>query len=143
MTTANTLATLGNGPAFSVGRTSGQTPSANTWTKVQYNVEDFDTNNCFDSTTNYRFTPNVAGYYQISFVWNNSTSTSYNYAQIYKNGTGYKVLAANGTNGTGAGLSILIYFNGSTDYVEAYVFTDAGTIAANNGCFTGAMVRGA
>lgn len=130
-------------PAFSAGRTANQTPSANTWTKVQYNVEDFDTNNNYDSSTNYRFTPTVAGYYQISFVWNNTSGSTYNYAQIYKNGTGYKLMVSSGASGSGAGLSFLIYFNGSTDYVEAYVFTDTGSIAANNGGFTGVMVRSA
>ena len=53
-----------NGPTFSVYRnTTEQSVTSNVATKIQFNAEEFDTANCFDSTTNYRFTPNVAGYY--------------------------------------------------------------------------------
>ena len=48
------------GPAFSAYQSSAQTLSSNTVTKIQFQTEEFDTANCFDSTTNYRFTPNVA-----------------------------------------------------------------------------------
>jgi hypothetical protein len=65
LTTANTFA-AGTGPAFSVYSTANQVTATVTYTKIQLNTENFDTNNNFDSTTNYRFTPTVAGYYQIS-----------------------------------------------------------------------------
>ena len=135
----------GNMPAFSAYRNSNQSINSNTWTKVQFNNEDFDTNNNFDSTTNYRFTPTVAGYYQISFYWANGSGSTYNYASIYKNGSAFKTNIGNGSGGVGAGISVLVYFNGSTDYVEAYVFSDFGPISGTvsyNG-FTGAMVRSA
>ena len=35
-------------------------------TKIVFNAKEFDTANAFDSTTNYRFTPQVAGYYQFN-----------------------------------------------------------------------------
>jgi hypothetical protein len=55
-----------SGPAFRAFRnTSAQSVTAATWTKVQLNGETFDTATCFDSTTTYRFTPNVAGYYSL------------------------------------------------------------------------------
>ena len=53
-------------PAFSAYNAGTQSVSANTDTKMIFNAENFDTANCFDSTTNYRFTPNVAGYYQLN-----------------------------------------------------------------------------
>ena len=40
-----------SGPSFRAYRTANQTISANTWTKVQLNNEDWDTDNCWDSTT--------------------------------------------------------------------------------------------
>ena len=59
----------GYGPSFSAYQSSAQTLSTNTWTKAQYNVEEWDTANCYDNATNYRFTPNVAGYYTFIFSW--------------------------------------------------------------------------
>jgi len=57
----------GTGPAFSAYQSSGQTiSSTSTWTKINFQTEEFDTNNNFDSTTNYRFTPQIAGYYQVN-----------------------------------------------------------------------------
>ena len=54
------------GPCFAAAPTSSTSVPTATNTKIIFNQELFDTNNCFD-TTNYRFTPNVAGYYQLSF----------------------------------------------------------------------------
>ena len=46
----------GGMPAFSAWQSSAQTLSSNTLTKIQLQTEEFDTNNCFDHITNYRFT---------------------------------------------------------------------------------------
>ena len=56
------------GPAFSVYRGSNQSLTSSANTKVQFDAEVFDTASAFDSTTNYRFTPQVGGYYQINGV---------------------------------------------------------------------------
>ncbi len=50
-----------SGPAFRANRTANYSISQNTWTKVNYNEEDFDTAGNYDPTTNYRFTPTTAG----------------------------------------------------------------------------------
>jgi hypothetical protein len=112
----------GTGPAFSAYQSSAQSLTANTITKIQLQTEEFDTASCFDSTTNYRFTPNVAGYYQVNggFVAS-SSGRSYNVIYIYKNGVQVKTgQAGNSTTGVGSGISVLIYLNGTTDYVELY-----------------------
>ena len=122
----------GTGPAFSAYMSANQSISQNTWTKAQLNTKEFDTANCFDATTNYRFTPNVAGYYQVNFcLWGSSTST-YGLAvagSIYKNGSFYKRATVNLLGGSagstplneiGTQLSAVIYMNGSTDYLEFY-----------------------
>lgn len=122
----------GTGPAFSVRRSANQTGIAsNTNTKIAFNTEDFDTANCFDPTTNYRFTPNVAGYYQITVsAYMAGTNVQYLNASIWKNGAIY----AGGTdmsNGVGEVTSYstaLIYMNGTTDYVEAYAFGLGSTV---------------
>jgi len=117
----------GNGPAFSAYRSgSNQNVSSGTWVKAQLNTEDFDTANAFDSTTNYRFTPLVAGYYQINgSIAPDSTSSFSNglFAAIYKNGALYRAAASYNTSAQLASVvfvSALVYLNGSTDYIELY-----------------------
>lgn len=143
-----------NGPAFSASRTGGnKTITASTFTKVQLNTEEFDTNNCFDSTTNYRFTPTTAGYYQINGSINAESSTgttSRCLASIYKNGSEFKRGSDISIAAGGAFISVvssLIYFNGTTDYVELYAFISASTaVVAGSATVTylnGSMVRAA
>ena len=130
-------------PAFSAYQSSGQTLSAATFTKIQFQTEEFDTANAFDSTTNYRFTPQVAGYYQVSGAISNNTGTQ-TVITIYKNGADFK----RGNNGSlfGDSVSALVYLNGSTDYVELYGYLVAGGALNTGGnltYFQAAMVRSA
>jgi hypothetical protein len=103
--------------------TSVQTIAASTVTKVQLNAETFDTNGYFDSATNYRFTPLIAGYYQFSGTCNITGITGNRLeSMIYKNGS--KVSSGSSFIGTGDMISVvsdMIYLNGSTDYIELYV----------------------
>jgi hypothetical protein len=154
MTTANNLASLGNGPAFSAYASGGQNVANVTNTKIQFNNENFDTNNNFDSTTNYRFTPTVVGYYQINSVilFGGGANGFSAYSSIYKNGSQYLLsnLSTPNSNSYGAGCSVsaVIYLNGSTDYVEIYAYQSSGVTlamqAGNVNCqFSGALIRGA
>jgi hypothetical protein len=134
-----------DGPAFSAYQSSAQTPTVNAWTKVQFQTEEFDTSNAFDSTTNYRFTPQVAGYYQVSLAISCSLATVAS-TSIYKNGSLFK--GGNQTTGnTAQSFSTLLYLNGSTDYIEGYVYIANATAALNTGSsityFQASMVRGA
>jgi hypothetical protein len=150
--TVLTTATPGvpvNGPAFFAFRTNGQSISANTATKLQFTAEQFDINNCFDSTTNYRFTPNVEGYYQISIGASvQSTATNY-YADVvlYKNGANayFGTLFGGGGNGTAyfrGSATVVIYCNGTTDYLEAYMTSNQSQ--TTDFCyFSGALIRSA
>jgi hypothetical protein len=128
-----------SGPAFRAFRnTTDQTFSASTWTKIQFNAETFDTDNCFDSTTNYRFLPTKAGYYQINFgaTFSGTNATTNKFLSIVKNGGFYANVfssAGSGTPGAGAAAagSDLVYCNGTTDYVEGYIYdTDAASRSA-------------
>ena len=133
-TTSGTVLTSASsqvtGPAFSAYQSSAQSFANGIITKVQYQTEEFDTASAFDSTTNYRFTPLISGYYQInaSIAWNGTTS-SYAVVYIYKNGTSYK--AGNLGTGNAAGqlciVSSIVFFNGSTDYIEIYAQQAVGS----------------
>jgi hypothetical protein len=109
-------------PAFRAFRNStAQTVTTNVRTKVQFNAESFDTNSCFDSTTNYRFTPTTAGYYQTNLTISCSGSVTRNQIEIYSSTLGTtRVVDGDGTPSIDGG-SGLIYCNGTTDYIEAYV----------------------
>jgi hypothetical protein len=147
-----TVMVSGNMPAFSAYGTGGnQSISTGTWTKAQLNAEEFDTANCFDSTTNYRFTPTVAGYYQINGnIYFSGTSLVRGIIAIYKNGAIWKMgnymPPFNSTQGVMV-VTTVMYFNGSSDYVELY-----GLVQGTSPVFerdqtqvymTGALVRSA
>jgi hypothetical protein len=141
-----------NGPAFRANTVTAQTITNSTFTKVAYNVEEFDTNLNYDPTTNYRFTPTVAGYYQINAnVSVGGGSVGYVQCAIYKNGNGYTVGSSVPNNSSVGGMvtaSTVLFLNGSTDYVEFYVWQNQGAsinlqTAAGCNTFSGSMVRSA
>ena len=138
----------GNMPTFKVSRSPSQSLTGDTYTKIQFNVEEWGTANCFDSTTNYRFTPNVAGYYYFTLSVSTTNAGSINiYPVIYKNNS----FAINGMTGNGvAGVDNLyyatgmLYCNGTTDYIEGYCYVGS-TVGTNTGVsqthFEGFLVR--
>lgn len=145
------------GPAFSAYLSSTQNISSNTWTKVACNTEEFDTASCYDNATNYRFTPTVAGYYQVNARIHQAGSSITNCdIAIYKNGSAFKgggfITLASGATTTdfGSSLSTLVYLNGSTDYIELYGLITVSTslsrfyaASAVNTYFQASMVRAA
>jgi hypothetical protein len=133
-----TMMVSGNMPAFSAYQSSAQTAlSINTWTKLQFQTEEFDTNSNFDSTTNYRFTPTVAGYYQFTGALAMSAATSSGWLSFYKNGSVFKYGAQISTVAGGMfAATALIYCNGSTDYVELYGYIGVSQSPATGASFT-------
>ena len=120
-------------PAFSAYLSSNQSYSANTWTKVTVDTEDFDTTSDYDNSTNYRFQPSVAGYYQINGkigAEGSSGTITRVLIGLFKNGSEFKlgsdIWDASIAN-TASTLNTLVYLNGSTDYVELYTYSAGGT----------------
>ena len=146
--TTSTLAI--NGPAFSAYLNSAQTVTGGTFTKATLDVEEFDTNSNFASS---RFTPTIAGYYQINTLLRLVTTVSLSNItnSIYKNGAEYKRVQFNGVTFTAdinLSNSCVVYLNGSTDYVELYGFTSgSGTLSFGSGIsatsMSGALIRSA
>lgn len=145
-----TVMVSGNMPAFSAYASATQAVASATTTKIVYDTEVFDTNSNFASN---RFTPTVAGYYQVSsglFLPGSAAGGAVLY--LYKNGGEYaqfsRLNMSPSLNIMGSG-SILVYLNGSSDYVEMYVNQNSGSTlnvgqGTQAGCwFTGAMVRSA
>jgi len=150
---AGTVMVSGNMPAFSAYQSSAQTLSGGVATKITFTTEEFDTNSNYDTTTS-RFTPTVAGYYQVNacVTFANATAAEQNRTQIYKNGAQAKI-GNNATSTVNQGatsvVSALISMNGSTDYLEVYLFaTGLGGTTPTNAIagatyFQASMVRGA
>ena len=138
------------GPAFSAYLASGQTITSSTFTKVQINTEEFDTNSNYDNATNYRFTPTVSGYYQVNGAvrYDASTTPTRCILSIYKNGAEFKRGNDLGNNSTESIVSTLVYFNGSTDYIELWTYISAVTAIIGSAgqalvYFQASMVRSA
>lgn len=140
------LAAMSGAPTFSAYQSSPQTLPTAVWTKVSMQSEEWDVTNAFDSASTYRFTPQVAGYYQVNgSLFLTSMATGILLA-IYKNGVALKV----GLNMTGSqnssNVSALVYLNGSTDYIELWGYLGLGqslSAVASSTFFQAAMVRAA
>ena len=146
-----------NGPAFAAGVDTGvsaQVISSGTQQKVNFTIEEYDTNSNFATS---RFTPTVEGYYQLNAsvrLDGGGPGTGECMIVLYKNGTEYhRGWNSSGTDfATGGWFSMSVssqaYANGSTDYFEIYVQQTSGvnrnvTRGANISWFNGTMVRGA
>ena len=118
-----------NYPAFRAYLSSDQTGLGSaTLYKVTFQSETYDTDNCFDNTTNYRFTPTVAGKYFFNYqVYMSSSGGASNLyvtrVNAQKNGSTNIVfkqtnfssnpIQTNGFHGSGT-----VDMNGSSDYLE-------------------------
>jgi len=137
-------------PAFSAYSNATQSVTSGADTKVLFDTEIFDTNNNFSSS---RFTPTVAGYYQINTTIRfNGTSPSQYVVYWYKNGASIGIPSYYNANlGTVmVSASTLQYMNGTTDYFEIYINITAtsptlggGANNVNTNYFSGCLLRGA
>ena len=128
ITSASEVADLPSAPSFSavMTNTSHQTVSAQTFTKVVFNVEEWDTDSKYDKDTNYRFTPTVAGIYQFNIaIRTNSTNT--NGITLYKNGSLYRRSFVD--NFVYVKLSTLAEAD-TDDYFEAFGYTTGTSFRA-------------
>ena len=116
----------GTGPTFSAYPSASTTLSPGTWTKINYATELWDTNSNYASS---RFTPTVAGYYQINAIFGEglSAANANFYIGIYKNGVNYKYMqyVTEAAWYTNIPVNGMIYCNGTTDYIEIYVYNSS------------------
>ena len=131
----NTFAVAGetNTPAFHAYLSANQSVSDATDTKCAFDTEVLDTDNCYDNSTNYKFTPTVAGkYFVYSQIACNATAAN-NFllgtTTIKKNGSSIiysqfdQRTTANGFSNTVQAAGI-VDMNGSTDYLESFGYID-------------------
>jgi hypothetical protein len=129
--------------SFRATRTSYQAIATVSTVKVAFSTEDFDTNSDYDPTTNYRFTPTVAGKYRLSaqvLVYGSTIAAGEQFQlHIYKNGAAVrsKLIYSYDTNNFSIDISSLVTANGSTDYFEIYFYNGSATSTniGNDGAF--------
>jgi hypothetical protein len=107
---------------------SSQSISVSTWTKVQLPHTMYDTNSWWD-TTNHRFKPQIAGYYQVSgYIRYGGTSQTQQNMHFYFNGSEHSQVGLTRDSVVSETFGqTIIKFNGSTDYVEMYGYIGNGT----------------
>jgi hypothetical protein len=148
-TAAGTVMVSSNMPAFSASLSSGQNISNSTDTVVLYDTKTFDTATAYNTATG-RFTPQVAGYYQINVnIQLSGSSITLASSIIRKNGNtaafvGTSAFSFYSTPYRFSG-STLIYCNGSSDYIDttAYVSATSGHNVVAGSVFSGYLVRAA
>jgi hypothetical protein len=125
-----------------------------TGAKITYGAVMYDSAGYY-SAANSRFTPLTAGYYQI--LGSNSTNTTLTASNIafsiWRNGNEYIRGACAGSSSAQAYTTVsgIVYFNGSTDYVELWQYQNSGSAQSNQtgslsgptAVFQGFLVRGA
>jgi len=124
-------------PAFEAYLSADQTVSDASWTKAQIDTEVFDTDNCYDNSTNYRFTPTVAGKYFVYGGIKHQSSSGGSLAAvitgIYKNGAIVRESTLDPTDNQANSLTpvntAIIDMNGTSDYLELFGYNNvtAGT----------------
>ena len=117
-----------NTPAFSVYRNGTQSIAHNTYTKVQYNTENFDTDNTFDNSTNYRFTPAFSGKsYLVASIRLYGTDDFNNYIlEIHKNGSAILRQQNSHWHYESALVSGIVTHD-TDDYFEVFVMQQSGS----------------
>jgi hypothetical protein len=136
-----------SGPAFWVRRAStSQSMSSGVLTKMQFNSEEFDTDSCYDPTTNYRFTANKSGYYSFNTnILMDGGSMTAGEVGFRKNGTtwAFGTFGAPASGYLGVSCNTIIYLNGTTDYVEVWGTNyGGGNLNAAVSCFfSGVWIR--
>lgn len=140
-----------NGPLLVSATSATTSVSANTFTTFSsFGSSQIDTGNCFN-LANGRFTPQVAGYYQVMGSVGFSTSgvnSSFFGAIIYKNGSAALLSSPSigASNGTVYGVYQTVgyvYLNGTTDYVQVYAYILGASATNVYGMLQAALIRSA
>ena len=129
----STYAAAANTPAFLAYKTSNQTISTNTITKITFDAEQLDSDSKYD-TSNSKFTPTETGYYFIGAIWRYDTGTDFPDGRfmLYKNGSSVIQSSIVNQDANGMTFSAIIYSD-ADDYFEMYGRQDSGGNVAING----------
>ena len=141
LTNSGTATGFGTTSAVQATMSANQSFTKNVWAKINFDTENFDINNEFD-TSNNRFTADEAGYYLVAMtVVKDNAETQFNniYSAIYKNGSVFFSTKVYGDypyytiESSLIPVTTIVYLNGSSDYIEGYFMWGAnGTLGISN-----------
>ena len=126
---------ISNRPAFEAVLSAHQSINDNATDKVQADTEILDTDSCYDNSTNYRFTPNVAGKYFVYarvLIDDSAGALRQSICLLFKNGS--ELARANlnfdessSSEGEGGSITLntIVDMNGSSDYLELFAELDS------------------
>lgn len=118
---ANTITVSSDLDKAHVYRNTAGNSHTTGWDKVALDTVSFDTNSIWNAA-NTRFIPKKAGYYQVNMRVRRNTSATM-VAGVGKNGSLLKVLGPDAGSMFGTGGSVLVYCNGTTDYLEPFLYS--------------------
>ena len=126
-------------PAFEATVNASYNISDATAEKVSFNTEVFDTDGKYDHSSNYRFTPTVAGKYFCYLYLQQSGESNQDfeqgYAYIYKNGSSHAQVHTSSYSGNAIrDITLNVYAVidlDADDYIEAYGFYDDNDMGSN------------
>ena len=133
VTSSYALTTAPRTVIYRYGTTSVVNPGSYTNTIIKYDTAVTDSTGWYDNT-NGRFTPTVSGWYQVSVGARVYSSGGEGYISLYKNTTEIAVQGSVGA--VNSVLSLLVYFNGSSDYIQLYSRTATAITNAQNSTVT-------
>ena len=128
-TSSYALTTAPRTVIYRYGTTSVVNPGSYAYTIIKYDTAVTDSTGWYDNT-NGRFTPTVAGWYQVSAGARVYSSGGEGYLALRKNGT--DIMSTGGVGMVNSSLSLLVYFNGSSDYIQFYNIAATAITNAQN-----------
>ena len=165
---AGEISTNKSTPMFSAKYTADHSTNyiaTGTWTIIQYDTEIIDTEGWYDHTT-YKFTPQQAGYYVLTFNGQVSRENASNdwffMSGFLKNGStanadtiiGNRIPHHGSSNVNASSFAdpawsqtTIMYFNGSTDFTGGYFYQNSGASTGHRftsngaGVFSGYLLR--
>ncbi|WP_138765857.1 hypothetical protein [Pedobacter xixiisoli] len=101
--------------------------------QIVFSAKTYDTNNWFDLVTG-RFTPQLEGYYNITIsarVFDNAIKTKN--VQLFKNNAVVAIGHTTFINSYVVHLSTVVYMNGTTDYIDARIYSESAATINGTG----------
>ena len=124
-----------NTPSFYAKLSSAQSIGGGSWTKINLNAEDWDTDSGFDTST-YKYTVPTGedGKYLIGYSLGTDSVIDDNerlLGKIYINGSGYNPITTQ-ARGTGSNVDLFVSMNSiidlsAGDYLELYAYHNEGS----------------
>lgn len=129
-------------PVFFAYKNGAQSLSSTVSAVVQLNSKLYDTEEWF-STSTYRFTPQIAGYYQINAcVFVTGTGITRHIPSFQQNSATYRIgygpaYDTASTDSSAISGGTIFYFNGSTDFIQLTTLVTGSSSLQVEGTLTG------